>query len=143
MDADQIEEKYGTRPMKQLEMFEDPREQSVTSMVREFAETAGQKTNVTLARDLIREEYKECEEEWNDSASRPENELKELADLIYVVYGYARHKGYDLKTAVERVHKNNMGRMFQPDGTIHRRDDGKILKNKDYPKVNLKDLVGE
>ena len=34
-----------------------------------------------------------------------------------------------------------MGRMYQPDGTIKRRDDGKILKNKEYPKVDLADLV--
>lgn len=43
--------------------------------------------------------------------------------------------------AFTRVHKNNMGRVFQSDGTIKRREDGKILKNPDYPKVVLKDLI--
>lgn len=36
---------------------------------------------------------------------------------------------------------DDLGRCIQPDGTIQRRADGKILKNKDYPKVNLEDLV--
>ena len=40
-----------------------------------------------------------------------------------------------------RVHTNNLGRCTQPDGTVHRRADGKIMKNLDYPKVNLQDLV--
>ena len=51
------------------------------------------------------------------------------------------HCGYDLDEAVRRVHINNMGRMLQPDGTIKRREDGKIIKNPDYPKVKLDDLV--
>ena len=57
------------------------------------------------------------------------------------LYGYANTRGWDLDEAVRRVHDNNMGRMYQPDGTIKRREDGKIIKNKDYPKVKLEDLV--
>jgi len=64
-----------------------------------------------------------------------------LADLVYVIYGFANAKGWDLDEAIRRVHVNNLGRCIQPDGTIQRRVDGKILKNKDYPKVNLEDLV--
>ena len=70
-----------------------------------------------------------------------DKELKELADLVYVIYGYANARGFDLDEAVRRVHENNMGRMYQDDGTIWRRDDGKIIKNKNYPKVSLDDLV--
>lgn len=134
---------------EQLDLFayyepvalDDPRDQSVAEMVEEFATTAEQEPDVPMSRKLVREEFKELSDEWDDSASKATAELKEMADLVYVVYGYARAKGYDLEEAVKRVHKNNMGRMFQPDGTIKRRDDGKILKNKDYPKVNLEDLV--
>ena len=121
---------------KQLELFP-----SVATMVDEFATTAGQEKDVMMARTLIREEYKEWYEEVRDSAGKPENELKELADLVYVIFGYARAKGYDLESAVVAVHKNNMGRMFQPDGTIKHRDDGKVLKNKSYPKVDLSSYV--
>jgi len=34
-----------------------------------------------------------------------------------------------------------MGRMFQDDGTIKRREDGKVIKNPLYPKVDLGDLA--
>jgi len=121
--------------------MDDPRDQSVASMVEEFAITAEQEIDVPMSLKLVTEEFYELMEEVRDSASKPENELKEIGDLVYVLYGYARAKGYDLEEAVARIHKNNLGRMKQPDGTIKRRDDGKILKNKDYPKVNLEDLV--
>jgi predicted HAD superfamily Cof-like phosphohydrolase len=114
-------------------------------MVSEYAEVSQQEGTEVLYRELIEEEYSELEDEMLymklGEGDIPENELKEMADLIYVLYGYARVKGYNLDKAVERVHENNMGRMYQPDGTILRRDDGKVMKNKDYPSVDLSDLI--
>lgn len=106
------------------------------TMSKEFIQTSGQKPDADLYKLLIREEF----DEFIQADSRLE-ELKELADLVYVIYGYANAKGYDLDNAVRRVHINNIGRMYQADGTIHRREDGKIIKNPDYPKVNLEDLI--
>lgn len=121
-----------------LEYFDaDTRPQTVTEMVREFATKTEQKAPASLYENLIHEEYKEWYEETEDVVS----ELKELADLVYVIYGYANAKGFDLEEAVRRVHENNLGRCIQPDGTVKRRADGKILKNPDYPKVALGDLV--
>jgi len=114
----------------------EPETMTTTDMVREFAEVTSQEPDEYLYAALMDEEYKE----WQ-AADSDEEELKELADLVYVIYGYANAKGYDLETAVRRVHENNLGRCLQPDGTVKRRADGKILKNKDYPKVNLGDLV--
>jgi len=85
--------------------------------------------------------------EWEEEIDRPDDdkspqkELKELADLVYVIYGYANARGWNLDEALCRVHSNNLGRMYQPDGSIKRREDGKIEKNKAYPKVDLSDLV--
>jgi predicted HAD superfamily Cof-like phosphohydrolase len=112
-------------------------------MVSEYAEVSQQEGTPDLYVQLINEEYHELRDEmYGDfEEASPEGELKEMADLIYVLYGYARVKGYNLDKAVERVHQNNMGRMYQPDGTILRRDDGKVMKNKDFPKVELGDLV--
>tara|TARA_R110000796_G_scaffold105885_1_gene216220 strand:+ start:582 stop:968 length:387 start_codon:yes stop_codon:yes gene_type:complete len=115
-------------------------------MVSEYAEVSQQEGTEELYQRLIHEEYAELQDETSNGVLAleeysPENELKEMADLIYVLYGYARVKGYNLDKAVERIHENNMGRMYQPDGTILRRDDGKVMKNKDFPKVNLGDLV--
>lgn len=118
-------------------------------MVKEFATVTNQRPDPSLYETLISEEY----DEWFDAGEiedrltidnspyNPEEELKELADLVYVCYGYANAKGWDLDEAIRRVHINNLGRCIQPDGTIQRREDGKILKNKDYPKVDLKDLT--
>jgi predicted HAD superfamily Cof-like phosphohydrolase len=72
---------------------------------------------------------------------KPHDELKELADLVYVIYGYAYAKGWNLDEALKRVHENNVARMTQDDGTIKRREDGKIIKNPNTPKVKLHDLV--
>ena len=114
-------------------------EKTPTEMVKEYAKTTGQKPNVELYQNLIAEEYGEWDEE--AECGYVVAELKELADLLYVIYGYANARGWDLEEALRRVHNNNMRRMYQPDGTIKRRADGKIEKNKDYPKVDLSDLV--
>jgi len=112
---------------------------SVAKMVEEFATVTEQEGSPKLYLTLIEEEYKE----WQDEVGcgTPTRELKELSDLVYVIFGYARAMGYDLETAVQRVHDNNLGRCVQPDGTIQRRVDGKIVKNPDYPKPDLGDLV--
>ena len=122
---------------------------TVMQMVKEFAEVMGQEPNALLSETLVDEEY----EEWSFEVSLqsgemskhyaqkydPTKELKELSDLVYVIYGYANVCGWDLDEAVRRVHENNIGRCVQPDGSILRREDGKIIKNKDYPKVELGD----
>lgn len=131
----------------------DPRDmeprKTPTEMVKEYAKVSGQVPDVKLYSRLIDEEFGE----WGDETWRamginisgedynPAAELKELADLLYVIYGYANARGWDVEEAMERVHENNLGRIFQPDGTIKRRADGKIEKNKAYPKVSLEDLV--
>lgn len=131
-------------------------------MVQEFAKVTGQEPDHRLYEKLILEEY----DEWCE-AFELEEELKELSDLVYVIFGYANAMGWDLMEAVRRVHVNNLGRCVQPcsncdgsgvinkystwegscpscegeGGTVQRRADGKILKREDYPKVDLGDLV--
>lgn len=121
---------------EQLDWLEDPRFKSPQEMVREYQVTSGQAPNPSLYVDLIYEEF----DEWDEEVV-PELELKEMADLVYVLYGYAEAMGYNLDEALIRVHENNMARMYQPDGTIHRREDGKIIKNDSVPKVRLGDCV--
>lgn len=126
---------------------------SPLDMVKEYHKTAGLPIgshvfpeyfiNAEIDEAALRFRETLIEEEVQELLKAPnkENALKELADIVYVVYGYAVTFGWDLDEAVRRVHENNMGRMYQPDGTIKRREDGKIMKNKDFPKVNLEDLV--
>ena len=113
--------------------------QTIPQMVKEFATKTHQFPQPFLYAGLIAEEA----DEWRSEYQRDtrEEQLKELADLVYVIYGFANAKGWDLDEAVRRVHENNLGRCIQPDGSVQRRADGKILKNPDFPKVDLSDLV--
>lgn len=89
----------------------------------------------TLQRELINEEYKELI--W---ATDNENELKELADLVFVCYQFAALKGWDLDEAMNRVFESNMSKLG-PDGKPIRREDGKVLKGPNYIPPYLGDLV--
>lgn len=109
-------------------------------MVSEYAEVSRQEGTEELYKDLIEEEYRELQYELYSGDSYTA-ELKEMADLVYVLYGYARVKGYNLDKAVERVHQNNLKRIRQDDGSVSRRADGKIIKNPNTEKVKLDDLV--
>lgn len=113
---------------------------SISDMVEEFRVTMGQEKDASLSADLIHEEFNE----WRSLSVFDictTKEMKELADLVYVIYGYANSLGWDLDEAIRRVHKNNMERCVHPGGEIKRREDGKILKNPDAAPVDLSDLV--
>ena len=110
---------------------------SPSEMVKEFMSVTEQVVDPILYEGLIVEEFRE----WQVELQCTTTDLKELADLVYVCYGYAEACGYDLDEALVRVHQNNVGRCIQPDGTVKRRADGKIMKNPDYPKVQLEDLI--
>ena len=85
----------------------DPRDVSVSDMVREFSKVTDQQPDPFLYLELINEEFTEFLD-----AETLDNEVKELADLIYVIFGYAVAMGYDLEEAVRRVHENNLGRKY-------------------------------
>ena len=111
-------------------------------MVKYFKEFTGQEGTPQLYLNLIDEEIQEwMNEVYDKDGEEPEAELKELADLVYVIYGYALSKGWNLDEALYRVHVNNILRVKQPDGTVKKREDGKILKVDNSPKVRLEDLV--
>lgn len=88
-----------------------------------------------LATKLIEEEFVEFYE-----AIDPEHVLKELADLVYVCYGYADRWGWNLDEAITRVHLSNMSKLGH-DGKPILREDGKILKGSNYKEAVLEDLV--
>ena len=115
------------------------KDKSIQEMVEEFRVTMRQDKEPELQLNLMIEEWEEHAEAFHNGLS--EAELKELADLVYVIFGYANSMGWDLGEAIRRVHNNNMERCIWPDGTIKRREDGKIIKNPNTPKVNLEGLV--
>ena len=113
-------------------------------MVREFTYSMGQPLDEKhgynrkledLRWALLKEEFSEVRD-----AETPVDLLKELADLVYVTYGYAATYGWNLDEAVRRVHKSNMSKLGV-DGRPLKRPDGKVLKGPNYKKPNLSDLV--
>ena len=94
--------------------------------------------NRIMQRGLIDEEFQEfmyaCDYE------SYEQELKELADLVYVCFQYAENMEWDLEEAMDRVHKSNMSKLGL-DGKPIRRSDGKVLKGPNYQPPNLTDLI--
>ena len=120
---------------------------TVPQMVEIFAETMRQEKNPEMSVDLVMEEYQEwweeafCVDTFGVPNGLQKDELKELADLVYVIYGYARARGWDLDEAIRRVHRNNLDRCVQPDGSVKYRADGKVIKRDNPPKIDLEDLV--
>lgn len=112
-----------------------------------FREAMDQPINTTdenvheLQFTLIEEEFSELRDEYYvelDGGSR-ENQLKELADLVFVCYQYAAARGWNLDAAMNRIFESNMSKLV--DGKPLRREDGKVLKGPNYQPPVLDDLI--
>lgn len=66
------------------------------------------------------------------------NLLKELADVQYVLSGFAVTYGLPIEEAFRRVHESNMSKL---EGVMEVSSDGKVLKGANYQKPDLSDLV--
>ena len=91
-----------------------------------------------LKKRLINEEINEVFEaikEKNDT-----HVLKELVDLVVVCVGMADTYGWDFDNAFKRVHESNMSKLDDEGRPIYR-EDGKVLKSKNYKAPYLTDLV--
>ena len=132
---------------KQYRDHDATKKMSNGNMLKQFHETYLAKRNrrwhdepelEDLATKLITEEFNEF---MGESGSNQAALLKELADLVYVCYGYADRFGWDLDEAFRRVHLSNMSKLDPVTGKPIFREDGKILKGSAYKEPNLKDLV--
>lgn len=90
---------------------------------------------------LIEEEFSELSDEYETEldGDTKENQLKELADLVFVCYQYAAARGWNLDVAMRRVFESNMSKLV--DGKPLRRSDGKVLKGPNYQPPILEDLL--
>ena len=89
-------------------------------------------------KSLIDEEWSEYHEAFylKDDCEQ----LKELADLVYVCFQMAASQEWDLDEAMRRVHKSNMSKLGE-DGKPIYRPDGKVLKGPNYAPPFLNDLI--
>ena len=119
-----------------------------SDQVRYFTKAMGQPINVAPTRSLLQLRSKLIYEESSEVLVELESEdvdkaalTKELADLLYVVYGTAITFGLPLDTVFNRVHASNMSKLV--DGKPLYRDDGKVLKGPNYQPPKLDDLFDE
>lgn len=113
-------------------------------MVREFHEVYDCTRNSTptildhdtvqLREKLMSEELRETVEAMYDQDLK--SVAKELADILYVVYGTAVSYGIDIDKVFKEVHSSNMSKLG-PNGEVLRREDGKVLKGPNYREPDL------
>lgn len=99
-----------------------------------------------LRAKLIAEEAREVQDAffaymWSkecglDCDARKAHLAKELADLLYVVFGTSESLDIDLQSVYNRVHKSNMSKLGE-DGKPLYREDGKVLKGPYYEEPDL------
>jgi predicted HAD superfamily Cof-like phosphohydrolase len=115
-----------TSLMNQAEQF-----RSAYSLTNGLDKKTGQKA-------LIDEEWSEYHEAFHMKGEC--EQLKELADLVYVCYQMAASQEWDLDEAMNRVHKSNMSKLGEDGKPIYRAD-GKVLKGPNYKEPTLTDLI--
>ena len=93
-----------------------------------------------LQKSLIDEEWSEFHEAYHMKDEC--EQLKELADLVYVCYQFAASQEWDLDEAFRRVHESNMSKLDEYGKPIYR-PDGKVLKGPNYKEPYLQDLIIE
>jgi predicted HAD superfamily Cof-like phosphohydrolase len=101
--------------------------------------------DILLRWKLIKEEYGELWKELFDMQGIKKNidlheVAKEMADLLYVIYGTAVAFGIDIDACFDEVHKSNMSKLTK-DGEVLRRSDGKVLKSKEYKPADLRKII--
>jgi predicted HAD superfamily Cof-like phosphohydrolase len=79
----------------------------------------------------------------HDPRVKEEDRLVEIADaltdILYVTYGVGHAFGIDLDKCFEEVHNSNMSKL--EDGKPIYREDGKVMKGKDYFKPDLRKVL--
>lgn len=92
-----------------------------------------------LRKRLIDEERQEFYDELD--AMDLVKAAKELADLLYVVYGTAVSFGIDLDAVLAEVHESNMTKLDDHGNPIFQ-DDGKVLKGPNYREADVAKVLG-
>lgn len=75
---------------------------------------------------------------WEDPFGEPNlaEYADALGDLKVVVYGADLVAGIPAYEVFEEIHRSNMTKVF-PDGTVHKREDGKVIKPDTYSPANV------
>lgn len=87
---------------------------------------------------LLKEEFEEyLEAEEDDDIIEIADAL---ADIVYIAYGTAVAYGIPLDKVFNEVHRSNMAKVGA-DGTIRRREDGKVLKPDSWTPPDIESIL--
>jgi predicted HAD superfamily Cof-like phosphohydrolase len=92
-----------------------------------------------LYKTLIDEEYEEFVEAFN--VGDDVEQLDACFDMMWVIVAYAKTRGWDIDKAWDEGAKSNLYKIDQASGRVIRREDGKILKPKDWQPPNFQKFV--
>lgn len=118
--------------------------QDKINKVKEFQDCCkGQ--DVNLQAQLIEEECFELSNAvwwWYDEHTDDER-LKEMCDVLYVIFGYCAMKNWNLDAAFNRVHCSNMSKLWNGNGCkeMVQNEKGKVIKSPNYKEPYLNDLT--
>lgn len=131
----------------------------VFGLLKNYTPTIPPKETQILRAELILEEVKEFLAEFGLVIRDPKIEVsdhikwdneefdlakitKELADILYVVYGCGVSFGLPMDAAFREVHNSNMTKLDE-NGNVLRREDGKVLKSHLYRAPDMNKVLEE
>ena len=127
-----ISEKDGTIILRKLEtdFYND---------VNTFIDACDQKPsveNIILYANLIEEEFTEFKESKTDV-----EQLDACMDMIWVILGYCKMKGWNVYGAWDEVARSNLEKIDLQTGKVIKREDGKVLKPEGWTPPKLDNFV--
>lgn len=88
---------------------------------------------------LIKEEFTEF---WDAAAAGDDaEELDACFDMMWVIVGYMKSRGWDCESAWDEGAKSNLSKIDRDTGLVKRREDGKILKPEGWQPPNFAKFV--
>ena len=110
--------------------------------VNTFIDACDQKPsleNISLYRNLIVEEFWEFKtgDDKNDDIER----LDACMDMIWVILGYCRMKGFDVDGAWEEVALSNLAKIDSTTGKVVKNSAGKVMKPEGWTPPDLTKFV--
>ena len=92
----------------------------------EACEQERNEKNITLYKNLIREEFDEFIRAYHESDN--EGQLDGCMDLIWVILGYCYMQGYDVEGAWKEVARSNLAKINPETGKVIKNEKGKVMK---------------
>jgi predicted HAD superfamily Cof-like phosphohydrolase len=110
----------------------------VEVFLRAVGQTSGDNNPVQaeLYKKLIDEEYGEFLEAY--AASDDTEQLDACFDMIWVIVGYMKSRGWDCESSWDEGAKSNLSKIDASTGFVRRREDGKILKPEGWKPPDFK-----